>query len=131
MICIADGNKSAAVSQGAAPVKPVKQPSQKKDGPPVSVSVSVSVVSFDKKGGDRPPEKERKKDVPAPRMQFDDKNRVQKAKKHAVVKQTEARNRVELFRHLPQYEHGTQLPDLESKFFQLDPVHPAIYKVRF
>ena len=127
MICIADGNKSAAVSQGAAPVKPVKQPSQKKDGPPVS----VSVVSFDKKGGDRPPEKERKKDVPAPRMQFDDKNRVQKAKKHAVVKQTEARNRVELFRHLPQYEHGTQLPDLESKFFQLDPVHPAIYKVRF
>ncbi|XP_030938261.1 translation initiation factor eIF-2B subunit delta isoform X1 [Quercus lobata] len=123
----AEGNKSAAVSQGAAPVKPVKQPSQKKDGPPVSVSVSV--VSFDKKGGDRPPEKERKKDVPAPRMQFDDKSRVQKAKKHAVVKQTEARNRVELFRHLPQYEHGTQLPDLESKFFQLDPVHPAIYKV--
>ncbi|KAK9996393.1 hypothetical protein SO802_021079 [Lithocarpus litseifolius] len=123
----AEGNKSAAVSQGAAPVKPVKQPSQKKDGSPVSVSVSV--VSFDKKGGDRPPEKERKKDVPAPRMQFDDKNRVQKAKKHAVVKQTEARNRVELFRHLPQYEHGTQLPDLESKFFQLDPVHPAIYKV--
>ncbi|KAL4633285.1 hypothetical protein ACB092_04G112300 [Castanea dentata] len=121
----AEGNKSAAVSQGAAPVKPVKQPAQKKDGPPVS----VSVVSFDKKGGDRPPEKERKKDVPAPRMQFDDKSRVQKAKKHAVVKQTEARNRVELFRHLPQYEHGTQLPDLESKFFQLDPVHPAIYKV--
>ncbi|KAF3969141.1 hypothetical protein CMV_007032 [Castanea mollissima] len=120
-----EGNKSAAVSQGAASVKPVKQPSQKKDGPPVS----VSVVSFDKKGGDRPPEKERKKDVPAPRMQFDDKSRVQKAKKHAVVKQTEARNRVELFRHLPQYEHGTQLPDLESKFFQLDPVHPAIYKV--
>ncbi|GMY24431.1 isoform 3 of translation initiation factor eif-2b subunit delta [Fagus crenata] len=62
-------------------------------------------------------------------MQYDDKSRVEKAKRRAVVKQTEARNRVELFRHLPQYEHGTQLPDLESKFFQLDPVHPAVYKV--
>ncbi|KAK6154916.1 hypothetical protein DH2020_009164 [Rehmannia glutinosa] len=57
------------------------------------------------------------------------KKRVEKAKKRSVVKQTEARNRVELFRHLPQYEHGTQLPELESKFFQLDPVHPAVYKV--
>ena len=62
-------------------------------------------------------------------MQFDDKNRVEKAKKRAVFHQTEARNRVELFRHLPQYEHGTQLPDLQSKFFQLEPMHPAIYKV--
>ncbi|KAE8696871.1 NagB/RpiA/CoA transferase-like superfamily protein isoform 2 [Hibiscus syriacus] len=51
------------------------------------------------------------------------------AKKRAVVKQTEVRNRVELFRHLPQYEHGTQLPDLEAKFFELDPIHPAVYKV--
>ncbi|XP_037492112.1 translation initiation factor eIF-2B subunit delta isoform X2 [Jatropha curcas] len=62
-------------------------------------------------------------------MQYDDKSRVDKAKKRAVVKQTEARSRVELFRHLPQYERGTQLPDLESKFFQLDPMHPAVYKV--
>lgn len=98
---------------------------QKKDPPPVASSVAAS----EKKGGDRPPEKERKKDVPPPRMQFDDKNRVDKAKRRAVVNQTEAKNRVELFRHLPQYEHGTQLPDLESKFFQLDPMHPAIYKV--
>ena len=52
-----------------------------------------------------------------------------KAKRRAVVKQTEAKNRVELFRHLPQYEHGTQLPDLETKFFLLDPMHPAVYKV--
>ncbi|KAK6152661.1 hypothetical protein DH2020_012300 [Rehmannia glutinosa] len=82
-----------------------------------------------KKGGDRQPDKDRKKDVPHPRMQFDDENRVEKAKKRSVVKQTEARNRVELFRHLPQYEHGTRLSDLESKFFELDSVHPAVYKV--
>ncbi|KAG7942052.1 hypothetical protein I3843_16G079400 [Carya illinoinensis] len=119
-----EGDKSAAVSGGAAPKKPLKLPSQKKDGPPVLSSIAAS----DKKGGDRLPDKERKKDVPPPRMQFDDKNRVEKAKRRAVFHQTEARNRVELFRHLPQYEHGTQLPDLESRFFQLDLVHPAVYK---
>jgi translation initiation factor eIF-2B subunit delta len=120
-----EGNKSAALSQGAAPVKPVKPPTQKKEVPLVSASIAAS----DKKGGDRPPEKERKKDVPPPRMQFDDENRRVKAKRRAVVNQTEVRNRVELFRHLPQYERGTQLPYLESKFFQLDLVHPAVYKV--
>ncbi|KAF3525934.1 hypothetical protein F2Q69_00048501 [Brassica cretica] len=57
---------------------------------------------------------------------YDDESRVVKAKRRAVVKQTEAKNRVELFRHLPQYEHGTQLPDLETKFFLLDPMHPAV-----
>ncbi|KAI8528719.1 hypothetical protein RHMOL_Rhmol12G0169200 [Rhododendron molle] len=126
----AEGKKSAAASGGVAPVrdqtgKSQKQPLQKKVGPPVASSVAAS----EKKGGDRPPEKDRKKDMPPPRLQFDDKNRVDKAKRHAVVKQTEARNRVELFRHLPQYEHGTQLPDLEAKFFQLDVVHSAVYKV--
>uniref|UniRef100_A0A5B6YW72 Translation initiation factor eIF2B subunit delta n=1 Tax=Davidia involucrata TaxID=16924 RepID=A0A5B6YW72_DAVIN len=121
----------AAAKGGAAPAheqqvgKAVKAASHKKDGPLVTSSVAAS----EKKGGDRPPEKDRKKDVPLPRMQFDDKGRVEKAKRRAVVKQTEARNRVELFRHLPQYEHGTQLPDLETKFFQLDPMHPAVYKV--
>lgn len=103
----------------------MKQPSLKKEAPTAPPSVAAS----EKKGNDRPTEKERKKDIPAPRMQFDDKSRVEKAKKRAVVNQTEARNRVELFRHLPQYEHGTQLPDLQSKMFQLDPVHPAVYKV--
>ncbi|KAK2987475.1 hypothetical protein RJ640_012134 [Escallonia rubra] len=123
----AEGSKappaiSGSVTSGTVkPAKAAKAPSQKKD----SSSVAVS----EKKGGDRQPDKDKKKDVPQPRMQFDDKNRVEKAKKRAVVKQTEARNRVELFRHLPQYEHGTQLPDLESKFFHLDPVHPAVYKV--
>lgn len=129
-ICMftAEGNISVAASGGAPSVqtgKVVKQPRQKKDGPPVTSSVAAS----EKKGGDRPPEKERKKDVPPPRMQFDDKTRVDKAKKRSVVKQTEVRKRVELFRHLPQYERGTQLPDLETKFFQLDPMHPAVYKV--
>lgn len=70
-----------------------------------------------------------KKYVPRPRMQFDDATRVEKAKKRSVVKQTQARSIVELFRHLPQYEHGTQLPSLESNFFQLDSIHPAIYNV--
>ncbi|KAM0833712.1 hypothetical protein ACQ4PT_064092 [Festuca glaucescens] len=46
-----------------------------------------------------------------------------------VTSEKKARNRVELFRHLPQYVHGTQLPDLESKFFQLEPIHPSVYKV--
>jgi len=62
-------------------------------------------------------------------MQLDDEHKVEKAKKRAVVNQSEARNRVELFRHLPQYVQGTQLPDLESKFFQLEPMHPSVYKV--
>lgn len=101
--------------------KAAKASSQNKD--------NASVAASEKKGGDRQSEKDRKKDVPHPRMQFDDRTRVEKAKKRAVVKQTEARKRVELFRHLPQYEHGTQLPDLESKFFQLEPMHPAVYKV--
>uniref|UniRef100_A0A5B6YW58 Translation initiation factor eIF2B subunit delta n=1 Tax=Davidia involucrata TaxID=16924 RepID=A0A5B6YW58_DAVIN len=115
----AEGSKASVAasevvsSVNAKPAKAAKAPSQKKDSSPVAVSEN----------------KDRKKDAPHPRMQFDDKSRVEKAKKRAVVKQTEARNRVELFRHLPQYEHGTRLPDLESKFFQLDPVHPTVYKV--
>eukprot|EP00256_Glycine_max_P013599 XP_003527132.1 translation initiation factor eIF-2B subunit delta isoform X1 [Glycine max] len=120
----ADGNTTVAETRRAAPSKRMWQSSQKKDGPLV-----MSPVATDKKSGDRPLEKERKKDAPPPRMQFDDKNRVEKAKRRAVVDQNEARNRVELFRHLPQYERWTQLPKLESKFFQLDSVHPAVFKV--
>ncbi|KAJ8623027.1 hypothetical protein MRB53_031556 [Persea americana] len=124
------------VAGGAAPVnakqaKVAKPPSQKKDG----ATIAPSAAASEKKVVDRPPEKDRKKDVPAPRMQFDDEQRVGKAKKRAMVRQTEARNRVELFRHLPQYVHGTLLPDLESKFFKFDTIakldlmHPAVYKV--
>ncbi|KAG8384528.1 hypothetical protein BUALT_Bualt04G0127300 [Buddleja alternifolia] len=117
---------AAAAASGVKPVntstgKPVKALSQKKE--------SSSFAASEKKGGDRQLDKDRKNDVPHPRMQFDDSNRVEKAKKRSVVKQAESRNRVELFRHLPQYEHGTRLPDLESKFFQLDSVHPAVYTV--
>ncbi|OEL30533.1 Translation initiation factor eIF-2B subunit delta [Dichanthelium oligosanthes] len=86
-------------------------------------------VASDKKADERLPDKDRKKDVPQPRMQYDDVQRVVKAKKHSVVNQSEAQNRVALFRHLPQYAHGTQLPDLESKFFQPDLMHPSVYKV--
>ncbi|XP_052195831.1 uncharacterized protein LOC127803563 isoform X2 [Diospyros lotus] len=112
---------AASAAVNAKPAKATKASSQRND--------SSTVAAPERKGGDRPSDKDRKKDVPHPRMQFDDKSRVEKAKKRAVVMQTEARNRVELFRHLPQYEHGTQLPSLESKFFQLDPVHHAVYKV--
>ncbi|KAG2714936.1 hypothetical protein I3843_03G055300 [Carya illinoinensis] len=122
----AEGSKvpassGAVMGANAKPIKATKPHSQKND--------SATVAGSEKRGGDRLSEKDRKKDAPHPRMQYDDKIRVEKAKRRAVVKQTEAKNRVELFRHLPQYEHGTQLPDLESKFFQLDPVHPAVYKV--
>eukprot|EP00262_Sarcandra_glabra_P001741 TRINITY_DN1188_c0_g1_i1.p1 TRINITY_DN1188_c0_g1~~TRINITY_DN1188_c0_g1_i1.p1 ORF type:complete len:700 (+),score=104.11 TRINITY_DN1188_c0_g1_i1:109-2208(+) len=127
---VGEGSKPVAASVGAAPMnakqaKVVKPPLQRKD----SAVATASVAASEKKGIDRLPDKDRKKDVPHPRMQFDDKQRVEKAKRRAVVKQTEARNIVELFRHLPQYVHGTQLPDLESKFFKLDPMHPAVYKV--
>ncbi|KAJ4833250.1 hypothetical protein Tsubulata_005083 [Turnera subulata] len=113
--------KSPAATGNPKSGKVAKPPSQKNDG--------ASVVASEKKGGDRALEKDRKKEVPQPRMQYDDESRVEKAKKRAVVKQTEARNRVELFRHLPQYERGSLLADLEAKFFQLDPMHPAVYKV--
>ncbi|CAO2825456.1 unnamed protein product [Amaranthus hypochondriacus] len=111
----------AGVSGSSKQAKAAKASVQNKD--------NASVAASEKKGGDRQSEKERKKDVPHPRMQFDDETRVEKAKKRAVVNKKEVRNRVELFRHLPQYEHGTLLPDLESKFFQLEPMHPAVYKV--
>ncbi|XP_072956624.1 uncharacterized protein [Typha angustifolia] len=124
-----DGIKPASSSATNVPgtsrqVRAVKTPSQKKDGYQVTIPTASS-----EKVVDRLPEKDRKKDVPHPRMQFDDVHRVEKAKRRAVVNQSEAQNRVELFRHLPQYVHGTQLPDLESKFFQLDSIHPSVYKV--
>ncbi|XP_073293171.1 uncharacterized protein [Primulina huaijiensis] len=114
---VASGANSANANTGKA----LKVVPQRTDSSPVAAS--------EKKSAERQADKDRKKDVPHPRMQFDDKNRVEKAKKRSVVKQIEAKNRVELFRHLPQYEHGTRLLDLESKFFQLDTVHPAVYKV--
>ncbi|RDX78054.1 Translation initiation factor eIF-2B subunit delta, partial [Mucuna pruriens] len=120
----AEGSKAAAESGRAATGKSTKQSSQKKGDPPC-----VSPVATDKKAGDRPLEKDRKNDAPPPRMQFDDKSRMEKARRRAVVNPTESRNRVELFQHLPQYEHGTQLPNLESKFFQIGSVHPSVFEV--
>ncbi|KAG9450098.1 hypothetical protein H6P81_010063 [Aristolochia fimbriata] len=120
----AAAKESGTSASGNKQQKAGKPPPPKKEG-----ALGSSIVASDKKVTDRPSEKERKKDVPPPRMQFDDLQRVEKSKRRAVVKQTEARNRVELFRHLPQYVHGTQLPELESKFFQLDQIHPAVCKV--
>ncbi|CAN6470886.1 unnamed protein product [Victoria cruziana] len=128
---VTGGKASGGTSTGATPSKDVRPPppSKKKDG----TSIGGAAATSDRKTPDRLSEKE-KKNVPAPRMQFDDTQRVEKAKKRALVKQTESRNRVELFRHLPQYVHGTLLPDLESKFFHSDHghhmhPHPAVYKV--
>ncbi|PKA45775.1 Methylthioribose-1-phosphate isomerase [Apostasia shenzhenica] len=98
-----------------------KLPSQMKD-------VSQAVVASDKRV-DRYSNKDRKKEVSQPGMPFNDKGRVEKAKRRAIVSQFEAQNRVELFRHLPQYEHGPQLPYLELKFFHFDHIHPSVYKV--
>ncbi|XWS61014.1 hypothetical protein CRYUN_Cryun07bG0089200 [Craigia yunnanensis] len=122
----AEANKSGAPGGAASSnSKPVKQPPQKKDGPAVASSIAAS----ERIGVDRPAEKERKKDAPPPRMQFDDESRVGKAKRRSVLNQPEARNRIELFRHLPPHKTGTQLPYLESKFFELHEKHPAVYKV--
>lgn len=91
-------------------------------------------VGGDKKsaGGSekKPLEKVVEKKLPS-RMQFDDPQRVAKAKKRAFTDQTEAKNRVELFRHLPQFDYGEKLPLLEAKYFTDDFMHPhpAIYKV--
>ncbi|GMI75484.1 hypothetical protein like AT5G38640 [Hibiscus trionum] len=120
----AEANKSNTPGGGASS-KPMKQPPQKKDGPPVASSVAAS----ERIGVDRPVEKERKKDLPPPRMQFDDASRVGKAKRRSVLNQPETRNRVELFRHLPPHKNGSQLPYLESKFFELHDMHPSVYKV--
>ncbi|CAN0891511.1 Translation initiation factor eIF-2B subunit delta [Linum grandiflorum] len=122
----ATGGKAATVSEGVTAAKPAKQQqTHKKD----ASQAAASVAPPERKGGsERSQEKERRKDALPPRMQYDDKGRVEKAKRRAVVNQTEARNRVELFRHLPQYEHGTELADLEAKLLQ-HPMHPAIYKV--
>ncbi|KAL2629574.1 hypothetical protein R1flu_014260 [Riccia fluitans] len=125
-----DGNNAAAAKAAprggnqTQPAKGAKPAQQMKD---TSDRRSRSVTWSSEKG----PEKEKKKDVPAPRMHYDDAERVAKAKKRSLVEQTETKNRVELFRHLPQFVHGTQLPSLESKFFLDEAMHPhpAVYKV--
>lgn len=113
----------AAGDSGAQKEMKVTKP-KKETGPERKGSQTL-----EKKGSDKLTEK--KKEVPAPRLQFDDEQRVAKAKRRSLVEQTETKNRVELFRHLPQFVHGTQLPSLEAKFFQDDATHPhpAVYQV--
>ncbi|CAJ1944334.1 unnamed protein product [Sphenostylis stenocarpa] len=120
--CKAEGSKAVAESGRAAAGKSTKQPSRKKVEP--SCAFPVAAV---KRAGDLLSEIDRKNDVPPPRVQFDDKSRMEKARRHAVVNPTD-RNRVELFQHLPQYEHGTKLSNLESKFFHLGLVHPSVFE---
>ncbi|KAK7330209.1 hypothetical protein VNO77_24396 [Canavalia gladiata] len=120
----AEGTKAVAESGRASPGESTKQSSQKK-----GVLPHASSVATDKKAGDRPLEKDGKKDAPPPRMQFDDKSRMEKARRRAVINPTEYRNKVELFQHLPHYEHRVQLLNLESKFLHLDSVHPAVFEV--
>ncbi|KAM0833715.1 hypothetical protein ACQ4PT_064092 [Festuca glaucescens] len=91
--------KSTGAPSGANPAVS-KQAKSAKASQKKDVPPAVSTVTSEKKVTERLPERDRKKDAPHPRMQ-----------------------------HLPQYVHGTQLPDLESKFFQLEPIHPSVYKV--
>jgi len=120
----AEGSKAVAGTGRAAMGKSTKQSSQKKTGP-------SSPVAADKNPGDRPLDKDRKKDAPHPRKQVDDETRMEKARRRAVGNPTESRTRVELFQHLPQYEHRTKLSNLESKFFHLGLVHPSVFEVLF
>ncbi|KAH9617312.1 hypothetical protein KSS87_016186 [Heliosperma pusillum] len=98
---------------------------QKKNAAFVPSSVGVSEM----RGGDRPSEKEKKKGNPTPSMQYDDKSKVDKAKNRSLVKHAEANNRVDLFGHLPQYKYKNELSDIESRFFEFNQVHPAVFKV--
>ncbi|KFK36052.1 hypothetical protein AALP_AA4G071600 [Arabis alpina] len=116
-----EGSRRADDSGRAKPGKATKQPQPKKEGLPATSSVSEKTAVT--------VEKERRMDVPQTQMQYDDKSRVEKAKKRAVVEQTESKNKVELFLHLPQYERGNQLPKLSSDIFTLDTIHHAVYKV--
>ncbi|KAG6424036.1 hypothetical protein SASPL_114446 [Salvia splendens] len=117
-----EGSRTARVDSANAG-KTVKPAPQRKD--------NSSVAASEIKRRDSQTDKGRKKDFPNPRMQFGDENRFDKTKKRSVVKQAEARKIVELFRHLPQYDHGAKLTHLESNFFRLAPIHPAVYKVGF
>uniref|UniRef100_A0A1J3FNG0 Translation initiation factor eIF2B subunit delta n=1 Tax=Noccaea caerulescens TaxID=107243 RepID=A0A1J3FNG0_NOCCA len=116
-----EGSRRADDSGRAKPGKAAKQPQVKKEGLPVTSSVSEKKAVV--------VEKEKRMDVPQTQMQYDDRSRVEKAKKRAVVEQTESKNKVELFLHLPQYERGNQLPNLSSNIFTLDTIHHAVYKV--
>ncbi|KAL6623402.1 hypothetical protein ACP70R_033281 [Stipagrostis hirtigluma subsp. patula] len=98
-----------------------KQPKTAKTSLKKDVTQGNPPLASDKKTGECPPDRDRKKDVPQAR--------VVKAKRRSVVNQLEAQNAVELFRHLPQDSHGTQLPDFEAKYFQPDLMHPSVYKV--
>jgi translation initiation factor eIF-2B subunit delta len=128
-VCVKIAGSKSTAKASDVNTKISKQPKAGKAALKKDVTQVNPPAASDKKTDERLPDKDRKKDVPQPRMQFDDVHRVVKAKKRSVVNQSEARNRVELFRHLPQYAHGTQLPELESKFFQPDLMHPSVYKV--
>jgi len=123
MLLLLDGAHGAAGGDSSQP----KSSKGKKE----SVSEKKGAQSSERKGSDKTSEKEKKKEVPAPRLQFDDMEKVAKALRRSLVEQTETKNRVELFRHLPQFVYGTQLPSLEAKFFQDDAAHPhpAVYQV--
>lgn len=118
---LGEGSSRADESGRANPGKAAKKPEAKKERLPGTSSVSVKTAVA--------VEKEKRMDVPQTQMQYDDKSRVEKAKKRAVVEQTESKNKVELFLHLPQYERGNQLPNLSSNIFILDTIHHAVYKV--
>ncbi|CAK9205721.1 unnamed protein product [Sphagnum troendelagicum] len=125
------GEKATTGAEGGIGQSTVQKESKAQKAKKEHVPERKGPQPSEKKGTDKMPEKEKKKEVPAPRLQFDDQQKVAKAKRRSLVEQTETKNRVELFRHLPQYVHGTQLPALEAKFFHDDTMqpHPAVYQV--
>ncbi|XP_024527590.1 probable translation initiation factor eIF-2B subunit delta [Selaginella moellendorffii] len=123
-------------ARASAAVAKAKAPPQKKDGSNEKKGVDKKPVDKrgekDKKKEVVVPEKDKRKDAPAPRLQFDDEQKVAKARRRAIVEQTtETKHRVELFRHLPQFVPATQLQALEEKYLQNDTmhIHPAVYQV--
>ncbi|KAF8759167.1 hypothetical protein HU200_010556 [Digitaria exilis] len=74
------GVKSTAKASDVNTKMP-KQPKAGKASLKKDVSQANALVASDKKTDEHPPDKDRKKDVPQPRMQFDDLHRVVKAKK--------------------------------------------------
>jgi len=123
MLLLLAGSKGAVGGDATA--------QSKSKGKKENILEKKGAQSSERKVTEKSGEKEKKKEIPAPRLQFDDKERVAKAKRRSLVEQTETKNRVELFRRLPQFVYGTQLPSLEAKFFQDDTTHPhsAVYQV--
>lgn len=66
---------------------------------------------------------------PGVAMQYDDKKRLEKRNKRSVVERVEAPKAVEMFAHLPQYEHWALQERLQKAQFDTSALHPAIMQL--